>query len=67
VLEGVHWKFYESMTIVGDPDYRENITRIALNSNGAIQLDYIESVSGVKAKEIEKVMVEMSKEYKNGE
>jgi len=55
------------MTIVGDPDYRENITRIALNSNGAIQLDYIESVSGVKAKEIEKVMVEMSKEYKNGE
>lgn len=66
MLEVIHGKFYAGVAIVGDPDYLSKIDRMAIGSNGAVSIEYLEGLSSSRVMSINESIKSAVDELKNG-
>ena len=66
MLEVIHGKFYAGVMIVGEPDYLSSIDKMAIGSNGAASIEYLERLPASRVISINDTIKAVAEELKNG-
>jgi len=66
MFEGVYWKFYRELMIVGNRDYRKTLIKISLLSHGAVSFEYLEKCRCGIIEEFDIAGKEVAEIIKNG-